>query len=156
MESNSEAHAAPKHHRKGNGAKSRVALIISTIAVVIVAFAVTVMVLYSSSVASKIDSTKYQAVFLTNGQVYFGKLQSVSGGYLRLTDIYYLQSSDQSSSDTLQDSTSEGSSDVQLVKLGEELHGPEDEMVINKEEMLFFENLKTDGKVTQAINQFND
>lgn len=156
MESNNGAHYAPRGHRKEGAMKSRMVIIASTIAVVVVVFIVTVFALYSSSVSSKIDDSKYQAVFLTNGQVYFGKLQSVSGGYLKLSDIYYLQSSDESS-DTLQDSTSSSSgSDVQLVKLGEELHGPEDEMVINKDEVLFFENLKSDGKVTKAIDQFNE
>src|SRR5690349_15379852 len=33
----------------------------------------------------------YQAVFLTNGQVYFGKLTHVGEQYATLEDIYYLQ-----------------------------------------------------------------
>ena len=34
---------------------------------------------------------RYQALFLTNGQVYFGKLSNVSDKYVTLNDIYYLQ-----------------------------------------------------------------
>jgi hypothetical protein len=34
-----------------------------------------------------IDSSKYQAVFFTNGQVYFGKLQAAGSDYMKLTDI---------------------------------------------------------------------
>ena len=45
------------------------------------------------------------------------------------------------------------STGMQLIKLGEEVHGPEDTMVINRDQMLFFENLKSDGKVTQLIRQ---
>ena len=41
-----------------------------------------------------INGGQYQAVFLTNGQVYFGKLHQVNGEYYRLTDIYYLQVAD--------------------------------------------------------------
>lgn len=105
-----------------------------------------------------IDSSKYQAVFFTNGQVYFGKLQVANGGYMKLTDIYYLQSQQ---SDSEKDSgnpqeTSTGQNNVQLIKLGDEIHGPEDEMIISKDQMLFFENLKTDGKVTQSIQKFKD
>src|SRR4051812_40306484 len=36
-------------------------------------------------------SGTYQAVFLTNGQVYFGKISEVHGDYVGLSDIYYLQ-----------------------------------------------------------------
>ena len=32
----------------------------------------------------------YQAVFLTNGQVYFGKLSGAHKDYVTLNDIYYL------------------------------------------------------------------
>ena len=46
----------------------------------------------NSGVASTIEGGKYQALFLTSGQVYFGKLQMLDSGYFKLTDIYYLQS----------------------------------------------------------------
>lgn len=38
-----------------------------------------------------------------------------------------------------------------LVKLGDELHGPKDEMRINRDQVLLWENLKGDSKVTDAI-----
>lgn len=104
-----------------------------------------------------IDSSKYQAVFFTNGQVYFGKLHAANGEYLKLTDIYYLQG--QQSAATNADGsknpqeTSTNSNDVQLIKLGNEIHGPEDEMVISKDQLLFYENLKPDGKVAQSIEK---
>ena len=39
-------------------------------------------------------------------------------------------------------------------KLGQEIHGPEDEMIISKDHVLFYENLKSDGKVSQSIEQY--
>ena len=42
----------------------------------------------TQTVVTAIDSSKYQAVFFTNGQVYFGKLQSFNNEYMKLTDIY--------------------------------------------------------------------
>ena len=48
-------------------------------------------------------------------------------------------------------STSSTPQQVQLVKLGNELHGPEDAMYINRQSVLFWENLKNDGKVAKAI-----
>ncbi len=41
-----------------------------------------------------------------------------------------------------------------MVKLGNELHGPEDEMFITKEHVLFYEDMKADGKVMQAIKEY--
>src|SRR3989344_4528142 len=38
-----------------------------------------------------VKADQYQAVFLTNGQVYFGKLSDVNSAYVSLQDIYYLQ-----------------------------------------------------------------
>ena len=104
-----------------------------------------------------IDRSKYQAVFFTNGQVYFGKLRSIDGGYYALTDVFYIQA--QAAPSASDDSknpqkTSESASDVQLIKLGNEVHGPDDEMIISQQQVLFFENLKKDGKVTESITQY--
>src|SRR5690606_23730962 len=43
------------------------------------------------SLAATIDSEKYQAVFLSNSQVYFGKLSNVNGDYMKLTNVFYLE-----------------------------------------------------------------
>lgn len=112
-------------------------------------------VLYRSSASAHIDSSKYQAVFFTNGQVYFGKLQGLSGSFFKLTDIYYLQAtkSEKDDSKNPQETSNQGS-DVQLVKLGNEVHGPVDEMIISRDQILFFENLKQDGKVTDSIGKY--
>lgn len=99
---------------------------------------------------SAVKSAQYQAVFLTNGQVYFGKYSEINNQYVKLTDIYYLQVQQ-----TVQpkDSSASSSSNqqVSLAKLGGELHGPEDVMFINRDQVLFWENLKNSGKVVQAI-----
>lgn len=99
---------------------------------------------------------EYQAVFLTNGQVYFGKLGVQSPGYYKLTNIYYLQAT-QAATETDANNpqkTSSTNSDVQLIKLGNEIHGPEDAMVIAKDQVLFFENLKNDGNVAATIKDY--
>lgn len=102
-----------------------------------------------------IDSSKYQAVFFTNGQVYFGKLHAFNDEYMKLSNIYYLQTQAGGETDPENpQKTTTDQSNVQLIKLGDELHGPEDEMVISKQQVLFYENLKSDGKVAQSIAQF--
>lgn len=110
----------------------------------------------AGSAATGIDGSKYQAVFFVNGQVYFGKLQAFNSSYMKLTDIYYLQSqsSDGTSNNPQATAKDQTSSNVQLIKLGDEIHGPEDEMIISKDQVLFYENLKADGKVAQSIKKF--
>lgn len=99
-----------------------------------------------------IDGNRYQAVFLTNGQVYFGKLKIQNGGYMVLSDIYYLQTKTKAD-DGGDVQAAAGKDDVglEVVKLGSEIHGPVDEMIINKDQVLFFENLKNDGSLTKTI-----
>jgi hypothetical protein len=105
---------------------------------------------------SLVKTEQFQAVFLDNGQVYFGKLASVNNDYVRLSDIYYLQVEQQIQPD--QDDPNSQDDDAQpqisLAKLGNELHGPEDEMFILRDKIVFWENLKGEGQVVQAINNF--
>lgn len=103
-----------------------------------------------------IDSSKYQAVFFTNGQVYFGKLHEYNNDYMKLSDIYYLQTQSGAQTDSKNpQKTASDQGNVQLVKLGDEIHGPEDEMVVSKAQMLFYENLKPKGKVAESIASYN-
>lgn len=100
-----------------------------------------------------IKTGQYQAVFLTNGQVYFGKVSDVNNSYVKLTDIYYLQVQQSVQPDN-KNTDKDDQSQVSLAKLGSELHGPEDTMHISRQQVLFWENLKNDGKVVQAINSY--
>lgn len=138
-----------------SGKRSSKKLIVGLILGVAAALLVAGWFGWSSLRGSMIDSDKYQAVFFTNGQVYFGKLESASGDYMRLTDIYYLQNQQSLPNTANEDSQDDaaGQGEVQLVKLGEEIHGPEDEMIISKEQILFYENLKPSGKVSQSISE---
>lgn len=113
---------------------------------------------YQSNVGQQIDNGKYQAVFFTNGQVYFGKLQKLNGDYFKLTDIFYLQAPAATPTDSKnpQLTTDQQAANVQLIKLGNEIHGPDDAMVVNKQQVLFFENLKKDGKVTDSITKYHN
>ena len=101
-------------------------------------------------------SSGYQAVFLTNGQVYFGKLSGMTASYATLKDIYYLQVTTPPAADgsQLNQQQAQAQQQLSLVKLGEELHGPVDEMKINRDQILFYEDIKEDGRVMQAIRKY--
>ena len=97
----------------------------------------------------------YSAVFLTNGQVYFGKVYGHTDAGLDLRNIYYLQVNQQVQPDQKATATATPTPQpqVSLVKLGNELHGPNDRMQISSNQILFTESLKTDSKVVDAINK---
>lgn len=112
--------------------------------------------------AALVSEDDYQAVFLTNGQVYFGKLTEVDSTFYQLSDIFYLQVQQQvqpngtegTDPTTATTTPASGDAQTQLVKLGEELHGPQDAMQINRSQVQFWENLKSNGKVAEAIENY--
>ena len=134
--------------------KKLIILVASLLGLLLVATLVWTM--YRNASTGFIDSGKYQAVFLSNGQVYFGKLHKSDDAYFKLTDIYYLQAQTKTADAKNPQETSAANNDVQLIKLGSEIHGPEDSMIISKEQILFFENLKSDGKVTDTITKYKN
>ena len=104
----------------------------------------------------RVDHSKNQAVFLTNDQVYFGKITDINDDVIVMKDIYYLQKGAEQTSDSKEAAAPTAQSNMSLAKLGNELHAPEDRMQINKDQVLFWENLKDDGKVSKAIKEYTD
>lgn len=103
-----------------------------------------------------VDTDGYQAVFLNDGTIYFGKLSDGEPGQWRLEDIYYLQVDGGEATNVQSTSQLEelDSTQISLAKLGSELHGPEDVMHIIPANVLFWENLKSDSQVVTAIRDF--
>jgi hypothetical protein len=88
-------------------------------------------------------TTPYQAVLLTNGSAYFGKLEGYGTPRPVLTEVYYIVT--QANPETKQ------SSNV-LVKRGKELHEP-DRMYLNPNQILCVEPVGAGSKVAQLIAQ---
>ena len=157
----------------GGAKKSPTMLIIILLVVVVLVLAavITYPKVKDSWDKKKADKeTVYNAVFLTNGQVYFGKMENPKKKYVKLSEVYYLQLNQQETQqvqpadgDTQtqeEQASGEAATDQQpefsLVKLGQELHGPENAMIINQEQVLFYEQLKTDSNVVKAIKEDKD
>jgi hypothetical protein len=95
------------------------------------------------TLATAIDPHSYQAVFLSNGQVYFGDLSAPGGDTYYLRHVFYLSS---------QASPQSGrSAALTLIRLTSAVHSPQDLMVIPRSQILFIENLKPNGKVAKYI-----
>lgn len=87
--------------------------------------------------------TEYQAVFLDNGQVFFGKLLDTGSPYLMLRDIYYVQ--------TMVEEEKKKTTSI-LVKRGSEWHNP-NFMRINTRHVLVIEPVGPDSRVAQLIRE---
>jgi hypothetical protein len=98
--------------------------------------------LFGPSAQELIDANGYQAVFLTGGQVYFGRLQQQSSQYFVLYDVFYLSV------------PSDANAQPQLIKRGSEIQAPVDPMIIAAGQILYLENLRPDGQVATAIRRF--
>lgn len=145
--SNSSGHREPAAKKSPRGI-----ILAAIIALVVVVLAVAAVVFFSGNKTNEtgINTSRYQAVFLVNGQIYFGKLEDFNDTAFRLTDIYYPQA--QTSGEEEEKST-QSQGGIQLIKLGDEVHGPESEMFIPKDQILYYENLKADSKVAELIKQ---
>lgn len=87
-----------------------------------------------------IDQSAYQAVFLTNDQIYFGRLKNISSDYLLLSEAHYVKVNEDGVG--------------QIVKLGVvEPHSPQDKMIINQDQVLYWENLKASSQVVETIKK---
>jgi len=95
----------------------------------------------------------YLAVFLSNGQTYFGRLDpdDLNGNYVVLSEVYYLENAPAGNTAGGKTSTTSATPGYNLIHLGNELHGPTDQMIINRTNILFIEQLKSDSKVVAAI-----
>ena len=98
--------------------------------------------LFDPGAAEVIDRNGYQAVFLTGGQVYFGRLQQQGSLYFVLYDVFYLSA------------PTDTNAQPQLIKRGSEIQAPVDPMIIPAGQILYLENLRPDGQVATAIRRF--
>jgi len=119
-----------------------IALIVLVLIVRTQLFRAGIGTLFDPGASEVIDRNAYQAVFLTGGQVYFGRLQQQGSQYFVLYDVFYLS--------VPTDSTAQ----PQLIKRGSELQAPVDPMIIPAAQILYIENLRPDGQVATAIRKF--
>lgn len=125
----------PKNER-GIGTAAAVGVVIAVVVLAAVAFLV-------GRHRGPRFTTPYQAVLLTNGSVYFGKLQGYGTRYPVLLDVYYVQSG--TNPDTKQVTNV-------LVHRGKELHAP-DRMYLNPGHIVLVEPVGPNSKIAELIAQ---
>lgn len=141
-EGNSVQSTTPNRRRKS--LRLRYKIVITSVLVSILALLALYMVPKMVG-GQQIDSTKYQVVYLSNGQAYFGKLQNTTGPYMVMKTPYTAQGVKTSDSESNPATTT-------LLKVSAQVYGPEDSMAIRTDQVAFWQNLRDDSKVTKAID----
>ena len=92
------------------------------------------------NLARKADpsASSYYAVFLANSQVYFGEISENNTNEMVLTNAYRMQPSGQT---------------YNLIKLSDEAYGSTNKIFINRNQILFYEQLRSDSPVVKLIEQ---
>jgi len=85
--------------------------------------------------------TDFQAVLLTTGQVYYGRLRGFGTAYPVLTDVFYVKSQ--------MDSNTKQVTNI-LVRRGNEWHGP-DRMYLNPGHIVVVEPVSPTSQVAKLI-----
>lgn len=91
----------------------------------------------------RIGGARYQAVFLSNGQTYFGRYVDRLGTYVKIEDAYYIQQAPAGEPAKPAES--------RLIRRGSELHQPYPYVLIPKTAILFVEDLQPDSAVAQFM-----
>jgi len=92
----------------------------------------------------RVGAQHYQAVFLENGQTWFGHYRDRIGPYAAMDTVFYVQT--KSSQDPDVPATS------QLIKRGSELHAPDPQVLIPKTAIRFIEDLRDDSPIATYMD----
>lgn len=118
-----------------------------------------VIVLLVSALASTKDwwpgrggDSSYKSVLLTNKASYFGKTKNTSADFVILTDVFYLRLKPASTGSG--SANPAAAAEFELAKLGSEIYGPEDSIILNRKQIVSIESLKEESQVVQSIRKY--
>lgn len=145
----------PRHMPKMMGGMFLAKVITVIIVLVVGAFLLRSWVL-KPSLPKGLSNDSLKAVFLDNGQVYFGEVETPNKDFLLIKNPYYLQTRT-----VLQEPVEEGKEPQKRQQLslaalggpGLQLHGPTKEMYIPWASVMYLENLRDDSQVVKLITE---
>ncbi|MBI4407163.1 MAG: hypothetical protein HY565_01540 [Candidatus Kerfeldbacteria bacterium] len=113
--------------------------------------------LYSLHYNRIFSSDSITAVTLANGQTYFGVMEKFGPHTVVLFHVYYLQAGDTTGETTdLTDTTdtADTESNLKLIKLADDFHQPNDYLVINRDQVLFWQHLEPSSPILEAMQEY--
>ena len=106
---------------------------------------------YTSTMRRDAFDKSFQVVVLDTGEVFVGKVIKERSSRLELVNIYYLPIT---AEDLFSQEFNAIHESISVIKIGNELHGPEDSMVISQEHIVYIQNLKENSKIVTAIEEY--
>ena len=85
--------------------------------------------------------TPYQTVLLSNGSVYYGRVDKIDSRHLVLTDVFYVQGQVNQETKAVTNI---------LIKRGKEWHRPE-RMILNRDHVILMEPVHPESQVAKLI-----
>lgn len=119
---------------------------IRTVAAALVFLAAFALVQVWDLALPSIAAAKYQAVFLANGQVFFGRYGDRLGPYATISAPFYIRRPASQPDEATPPP-------ARIVRRGEEPHRPESRMLIAKSAILFVEDLADASSVARFIDE---
>ena len=99
-----------------------------------------------------INDDTYQIVTLDNGESYFGRIENVGFKYFKLSDVYYVKYSEAETNSTEGEEQTTPNYELKLIPLGQnEFYKPETTMMLNRDNIVHWENLQKDSQVMEYI-----
>ena len=92
----------------------------------------------------------YQAVFLTSGQAYFGNITEITDEYIIMKKPFSIKVQQKQTDEDAQVSQSE----IKLLSIEDEFYQPEGYMLIEKNAILFIEELKDSSQIIEIIENY--
>src|SRR5438105_2734627 len=93
----------------------------------------------------RVDPNRWQAVFLSNGEVYYGHLVEAGDDFYELREAYFVVQAP---------AAQKGSPPTQQVRpITQQFQNPEQFMLVSKRFVVKVENLSPDSQVTKAIDR---
>ncbi|MFA5995476.1 MAG: hypothetical protein WCW27_04165 [Patescibacteria group bacterium] len=155
---------------------NRVLRLTYVLVALIILLSATKLWLLSIRYSTLFDNATYQAVTLTNGQTFFGRLSKYGINTYVLTDVYYLQQTDTQAAATNVNTnvaadnteTADNSNDnlnsndnnvtasgLSLKRLVDDVHKPYNYIVINRDQISFWQSLNPASPIIEAIKKGN-
>jgi hypothetical protein len=128
-----------------------------------IVLAVTQFWLYGLRFSRVFSPNLWSSVTLINGQSYIGRLEQYGPGTVVLFDAYYLQAvtaagdevtADPALAETtdLTDTASDSdAADLQLMSIGNDLHKPYPYLVINRDQIIYWQHLTAESPIVQTL-----
>lgn len=107
----------------------------------------------------------YVAVYLTNGKMYFGRIDRQTDDQLVLTDVFFIIQTQSGSEEksTGEEGEAEGATvesppqaEFELVRNADHFRSPEDRLTLTRSHIVFWEPLRSDSRVVEAIKKYHE